>query len=423
MRLVQLCPCLLSVVVVCAIAPSATADEVATLDEATFLRRVAARAPAMAMADADVAIARADLLDAGVRPRPSLALERDEVFTSGEALPEHTLRLDWPVELGGRRTDRLAAARHGIAAAHGAAARARHDVLADAIARFDEAAAAHAIVAVLHEARVALARLVDVVRARTGAGDASGYDQRRLEIELGMFDADLADAEVDLASRRLDLGALVGEPGTPYDAVPAPAPRTLARSTAAIADVVDTRSDVRAAGLRALSATALVAAARRTRFAEITLSAGLRTADLGSETAWGYVVGVSIPLPTSDPDAGARARAAGEAARANAYQDALRAAAVAAVVRARDEVDRRVAQRAAHVAGPAAAVAALVPQAETAYREGERPISELLDVHRTARDVRLQGLAIDVALQRAARALQTATTEYAPSPSAAERTP
>ena len=383
---------------------AARADEPATLDEATFVARVAAATPALALADADVAIERAGVIAAGVRPRPSLSIEREEVFAAGTALPEHTLRLDWPVEIGGRRGHHLDAARLAVSAVEADGRRTHHDVLAAALVAFDAAAAARAVVDVLRQARIELVRVVDVVRSRAGAGDAAGYDLRRLEVELGMFDADLGDAEADLAARRLDLGALVGEPGTPFDA------GTAAASPPA---QIATRSDIVAAGMRVRSATAMATAARRTWLSQITFSVGVRTADLGSETAWGYVAGISLDLPTSDPHAAERVRSIGEAARWRAYQTAIEVEATAAIARARTELERRHAQQATHAAGPLATIAALVPQAELAYREGDRPIGELLDVHRVAREVRLQAVAIDAAVRRATRSLTAATTELA----------
>jgi outer membrane protein TolC len=50
-----------------------------------------------------------------------------------------------------------------------------------------------------------------------------------------------------------------------------------------------------------------------------------------------------------------------------------------------------------------------VRSAESAYREGERPLFELLDAYRTARDTRLAGLELRRAARRAELRLLRAT--------------
>jgi hypothetical protein len=49
------------------------------------------------------------------------------------------------------------------------------------------------------------------VRKRAGAGDAAGYEARRLELELAAYDDLTASAQIDLQARAGELGVVVGD--------------------------------------------------------------------------------------------------------------------------------------------------------------------------------------------------------------------
>jgi len=376
----------------------ARADAPPELTEAEFLARFERAEPRLAALATRVERDRAAVVEAGQRPDPAVAVDREEVFASGAALPEHTVRLSWPIDLAGRRGDRIQAAAGAVAATEAAIELDRWRLVVDALAAYYEGAAARARLTVLRDARASFDTAMAVVRARATAGEASGYDVTRLEVELGGYDDLIIEAEGDLARTRKQIAVLVGKPDAIFDA--ADAIVTAAPGDDPAAALARQRGDYRAAALREQAATLELVATRRSWLPILTLTGGLKVADLGDDSAWGYVAGVALELPLFDHHAGARARALAERGAWRAEQAVIEWTATTQIDLARAELARRRDQASAHDASQVARLADLLRQAETAYREGERPIAELLEAYRTAREVRLRSLAIQQAIRR-----------------------
>jgi outer membrane protein TolC len=171
---------------------------------------------------------------------------------------------------------------------------------------------------------------------------------------------------------------------------------------------VGTRGDVRAARLRVEQAEHELSAARRLWIPGLLLSGGLKMTEVDGERATGYVAGLALELPLFDNGQAERARSSARRRQRRAEARAAERSALLAVATATDELARRVAQVKSYQQGPVTRLPDLVRRALTTYREGDRPIFELLDAYRTARDVRLRYLEIrriakkaDIALRRA----------------------
>src|SRR5688572_7204370 len=99
------------VTVAATVAPAAAEPPaVRALDEAQLLAALAASSPRADRLAAEVDAAEAEVVAAGVRADPSLGLDREEVFPDGGVATSY-LRLTWPVDLSGRRSRRVGAAR------------------------------------------------------------------------------------------------------------------------------------------------------------------------------------------------------------------------------------------------------------------------------------------------------------------------
>lgn len=370
--------------------PRARAEPIPTpLTEADFIGRFERAEPRFDVLAAEVDASRADVVSAGRRENPSLTVDREEVFDSGDGLPEHIVRLSLPIDLSGGRGRRIAAAEKGVAATRSEVAFERFVLLVDALAIYHDAAFARLRVQTLAEGRAALARAVQIVRARKSAGDASGYDLSRVELELGAYDDLLADAETELATARRRLATLVGQPETAFDAAD-----PLVLPEAPPPDAAVQRADLLAARLHAEQAEREAAAASRSWVPGLVLTGGMKSTDLGDGVALGYVVGLGIELPIFDRGQGAAAAANARRRSWLARAREIERHAGSAVAVARDELARRIAQGRRFEQSQVARVADLVRRAEASYREGDRPIVELLDAHRMARDVLLRHLEI-----------------------------
>jgi outer membrane protein, heavy metal efflux system len=392
--------CLLSALLIAVPLP-AFADDTAPKKTATalnvtsFITRFETTNPRLEAIDAEVDARRADVTGASLWPNPALSYERERVFPDGGSVAENTLTLGWSLDISGRRSRRTDAARDQVRAAHARADDDKLTVLIQALVAFYDTAHARLRVEALREGREPLARMVDAVRARVKAGDAAGYDLSRLELELAAYEERIAEAETELRAARRTLGGLLGDPSALYDAddplalpvVPAPDDE-LAR------DALATRGDYRATALDASSAAAALSAAKRGWVPLFDLGVGLKTADLGTETATGYIVmiGVELPLFSRGQADAERARAHRRAAQARRAQlereipthvriayDGLAAAVERARTFRTEQLDR---------------ARALVVKAEAVYQAGEASIVELLDAYRTSVDARLRSLVL-----------------------------
>lgn len=372
-------------------------DQVETLDEAAFIAALQERDPRVLRLAAEVAGAEADATAANTRVNPTLALDREEVF-SGGGIATNYARLSWPVDLAGQRSRRLTAARARARAAAAAVETSQTELVIDGLRTFYQVAYARQHVAVLRADRESLARAVEIVRNRASAGAASGYEVQRIELELAAYDDALASAEDEHARDRAELGARLGLAAVEASSdlalpvVPAAA-ETLA------AGAVEARGDYRAASLRAESADQLVALARRGWIPELAVSAGAMTAEVGDRTAFGYTLGVTLSLPVFDRGQGDGARAVAARRIADADRRVLDATIPARIRSARAALARRVAQAERLATHQLSRLDALLAAAETGYREGETGLVELLDAYRTARTMRTR----DLELRRDAR--------------------
>jgi cobalt-zinc-cadmium efflux system outer membrane protein len=358
------------------------------VDQSTFLARFTRSDARFEALRARARAAEGDVLEAGALANPEVSYQREEVFDAGEGAADQFALLSWRLEISGARGRRVAAAR---------------ELQLAALAVLHDAAHARLRVELLGAVRIELAALVEIVRARSRKGDVSGADLDRAILELGAHDDLVSEAALDLDQARAELARLAGARSGALDAAPSvldppPAPGAV---DDLIAGARRLRPDLRAERARGRAAEKRAAAAGRGFVPELSLTGGFKSSDLGDRTATGYVAGLGLSIPIFDRGQGARARAEAEhrehAASTRAIESALVAqvgaahrALTAAIERSRLYLDERVPR-----------ALALRKSAESAYREGERPLFELLDAYRTSRDVRLRALELRRAARRA----------------------
>jgi cobalt-zinc-cadmium efflux system outer membrane protein len=184
-----------------------------------------------------------------------------------------------------------------------------------------------------------------------------------------------------------------------------PAETLTATRTAPASDLIEralaARADHRAARMRVESAELAISAAGRAWIPSLVLSGGIKTAEDGGETKLGYVAGLGFSLPFFDRGQADRERARAELLEARAELSRLeletRAAVSGGIEALSIHVDR--VERFERAMLPH--LDALLRRAETTFREGERPVFELLDAYRTARDMRLRHVDLLLEAKRA----------------------
>ncbi len=371
--------------------PSGSGSGVPTIDEVQLLAKLTAD-PRLSRIAADIEGAQAEAIAAGAISNPSVAYDR-EALVSGEGLATNTLRLSLPLEISGRRSARRAAARAEVTAATAEGEATRFALTIQALRSFRLAQYERERTELLRGERAALAAAVEVVRKRTAAGAASGYDLQRIELELLGYDDSLVTAATQLEAARMELGAWIGLP-TGVDAAGAlDLPRDPAGLEAALAEPLDRRPEMRAATARSQGARSIERAASRAWIPELVLTTGLMSQETTvGDTAWGYTAGLALTLPFLDHGQADRARARAQQRQAEATRQLI-SRTLPAAIRARHAALIRALERAQAVEQlQLARLAQLLRSAETAYRDGGGNIVELVDAYTTARDLRLRAL-------------------------------
>ena len=366
-------------------APSASVAEAAgaALTLSAALLEAERNAPARDVANAGLRAAAAARTVAGLRPNPAITIDVENFAGSGayggtEAI-ETTTALELPLELGGKRSARVAVAEAQLARAGVTAAATRADLRQVVIDAY--------LAAVAGEARLANARRelevaesgLAAADARVKAGRASPLERQRAEVTHVIAKNEVAQAERRLTAARANLGARIGQPVI----------GALDRAWFERIDGYGPPADRAAAGTLALAAAeaelatadAQVRLARANRVPDLRVSAGARRIAESDDTA--AVVGLSIPLRLFNSGRASVDQARAERDRAEAQRRVALIDAQADIRTA--EADLANAAGTARAAtGPALAAAEEAARiARIGYREGKFGQLDLIDAERT----------------------------------------
>ena len=161
----------------------------------------------------DIEAARGLQQQAGLRPNPTLTLERRDEPAGTDNLT--SVGIQWPLDLF-RRAGRVQTAERGLQATQLAVADRERLLVADVRMQYGVAAAAVRDVSVADELVAAAQQQWDVVRARVDAGGTPPLERDLLEVELRRFEAGrlLAAGRADVAVVQLKqlLGMSPDEP-------------------------------------------------------------------------------------------------------------------------------------------------------------------------------------------------------------------
>ncbi len=386
---------------------------VLTLDDAVALALGASPATDAAAAGIDAAAAARTV--AGLRPNPLLQGQVENIVGSGSyrglRSAETTLGLALPIERGGKRRARIAAADARLARAELEAAIATADTRFAVIALYVEAVAAERRLAV---ARDQLRIAGDVLRAaavRVRAGRASPLEEQRADVARVTAEAaaDRAARLVDAA--RANLALRIGRPiegvldARVLDRLPG------ARSGPVLAPQVVGTLALAAADADLAIADAGVQLAHADRVPDLNVGPALRRLEATNDLA--AVFSISIPVPLFNNGKAAIAEARALRARADSQRRATRLEVAQAITTAEAEA-ANAAGTARAAAGPALAAAQEAARiARIGYREGKFGQLDLLDAERTLAETRLAAIDALAAYQTAHARLERLTAPVA----------
>ena len=370
---------------------------------AAALDRAMTTNPAILAAQSRRAIGAAGVAVAGERLNPEGRIELDR------DTPRQAYTVAIPLELGGKRTRRLAVAEAALRTADAEIAQVIAETRNAVRRAYFDRAVAEARLALFEDLQMITTRVRDAAQQRFDAGDAPRLEVLQAELALAQAENQVTGARGTATAARMQFNALLGMPvDAPTALAPAAlaAPMTyeaaLARAKAASAElaVVDRRMDEQ---------RARVALAKALRTPDLTPEGSLtRSFGEGAEfqTGWKAAVAVTMPLFTSHKAgvfleestlsqltaerSAAEARIASDVAAATAVADAQRQQ----YVRYRDQIVPQAIQ--------------VETMANDAYRLGQTGIAAYLLALQATRDVRLAALQAEAELQTALTDLEKA---------------
>lgn len=378
-----------------------SADAQRAVTRAQAIAAALAHGPALAVAAADTATARAALIGARAYPNPTLTVSATRDYPRGHIFADIPLDFPW------LRRPRIASAGAARASALDQFALQRAAVTFDAETTY--------VNAVVASARARLSRrnaqdadsLRRMAELRRDAGDASDLDVALAAIAAGQQDNAALGDSLAAVSALLDLQTVMGEPSD--------------RVTIALADSLSLADTVGAAGgtpyaigaarEAVTAAEQALAAERRSVWGSASLQLG---ADFGDNSQNGALplVGLAIPIPLFNRNGSGVAAAQAQRDRARAQfrlielesrRDIARVTEAQAIARQRVARDRTLLASADRVAR----------MALTAYREGASPLATVLQAQTNARDTFAQYIT-DVGTANAAAAALRLLTASAP---------
>ncbi|HZF85802.1 MAG TPA: TolC family protein [Burkholderiaceae bacterium] len=279
--------------------PGATASATPALTLAAAWRLALDGNPELAAARNETLAAEGARVQAGAFPNPTLEAQiedqRRETRTS-------TVTLSQPIELGGKRSARIAAADRAIDITKSQLEAKRVDVKANVTAAFFAVLVAQERVT-LAQASLDLARRgSDAANKRVTAGKVSPVEETKAKVAEAGVRLELVQAQGELRTSLAQLRGAIG-PGPAIGAVDGNALQT---PRPVSADEVTARIDaapaVREARLDIRRFEALADLERAKRIPDLTLTLGAtRPTELARNQA---IVGISIPLPIFDTNRG-----------------------------------------------------------------------------------------------------------------------
>jgi len=368
--------------------------QTATLTEAEAIRRGLLRPELSDLDTAQVDIARSGVLTAGVLPNPTIGYTSDR-GRSSNLNNEETWLLAQSFDLSGRRGLRREAAELRVEAAY-SGNRLRHvEWAAEIRQRFHETLFKQEVVRATESWAHRFKRVEGIIEKLTKAGEASGYDRRRLARERQNAELRLSSANSDLDRAAQRLAALIGTPGeTPDTVVGDLLPALPQAMTDSIRDI-ERRPDLQVLSWRAEAADLEGKAAARGWIPEVTLGVGpkRRETAVGNENS--TVMSISVPLPVFDRQQAGQQRAAAEAMQARSEFNLARARAEGDLRGLYRQLERLISAAKSYRGGALAETSELLRIAEAAYKSGESSLLELLDAYRGALDTEINALELD----------------------------
>ena len=359
-----------------------------TLDEAVeiFMRQnlqlVAARY--------DIETADAEKLTARLRPNPQLTVGLSDlpVNLSGPIIKEQTYDygISRTIELGGKRAKRMETADANSDLARGQFQMVVWQLTNDLKRKFYTVVLNKSLLNLARENEATFAEIVKHTTELLNAGEISGLDLDRVEVEKLKFDTDLANAERDYEVALRDLRFALGGD---YRAMEIEVTGSIDYESHQFShdELLDlalaARPDLKAAKLSERAADANIRLQDAQRIPDLTLGGGVEQVPSGTSS---YTFGVGIELPVSNRNQGERAKALIEKKKAQNQEQFLTNQVMSDVDKALVAFEKQKHRVDLYRTGVITKVNNIQDKTQIALQAGESSTLDLLDAIRTRRD-------------------------------------
>ena len=338
----------------------------------------------------DIETADAEKLTARLRPNPQLTFGLSDlpVNLSGPIIKEQTYDygVSRTIELGGKRSKRIETADANSEVARGQFQMVVWQLTNDLKRKFYTVVLNQALLNLAQENETTFAEIVKHTTELMNAGEISGLDLDRVEVEKLKFDTDLANAERDYEVALRDLRFALGGD---YRAMNIEVTGSIDYESHQFShdELIDlalaARPDLKAAKLSERAADANIRLQNAQRIPDLTLGGGIEQVPSGTSS---YTFGVGIEIPTSNRNQGERAKALIEKKKAQNQQQFLTNQVMSDVDKALVAFEKQKHRVDLYRTGVITKVNNIQNMTQIAMKAGESSTLDLLDAIRTRRD-------------------------------------
>jgi cobalt-zinc-cadmium efflux system outer membrane protein len=338
----------------------------------------------------DVETAEAEKLTARLRPNPQLTVGLSDLplNLSGPFIKEQTYSygISRTIELGGKRSKRIDVANANSDVARGQFQMTVWQLTNDLKRKFYTVVLNQSLLNLARENEATFTEIVKHTTELVNAGEISGLDLERVEVEKLKFDTDLANSERDYEVALRDLRFALGGD---YRAMDIEVAGTIDYepyqfSFSELRDkALAERPDLKAAQLSERAADANIRLQTAQRIPDLSLGGGIDQAPSGTST---YTAGIGITLPVSDRNQGERAKALIEKKKAQNQEQLITNQVVSDVDKALVAFEAQKRRVDLYRTGVITKVNDIQKLTEVALKAGESSTLDLLDAIRTRRD-------------------------------------
>ena len=338
----------------------------------------------------DIETAEAEKLTARLRPNPQLTFGLSDlpVNLSGPLIKEQTYNygISRTIELGGKRSKRIETAEANSDVARGQFQMVVWQLTNDVKRKFYTVVLNQSLLNLARENETTFAEIVKHTTELMNAGEISGLDLNRVEVEKLKFDTDLANAERDYEVALRDLRFALGGDYRVMD-IEVTGSIDYEAHQFSYGELLDlalaARPDLKAAKLSERAADANIRLQDAQRIPDLNLGGGIQQVPTGTSS---FTFGVGFEIPTSNRNQGERAKAFIEKKKAENQEQLL-------TNQVRSDVDKalvafQMQKRRVDLyrTGVITKVNDIQNMTQIALQAGESSTLDLLDAIRTRRD-------------------------------------